>query len=285
MKSHILLTAALALATTVTLAEDRTFERSLNVNNSPNITVSTGSGSIRLHPGSDNQVHIVGRVHDNHGWMSSSSDAESRVQQIANNPPITQHGNDVTIGERHSNDLFRNISIDYEINLPRNSNISASSGSGDVEIQDVGTNLKADSGSGSVRAHGIHGPAYLQTGSGDIELQETATGDVRAQTGSGSIRITGINGGLRADTGSGDINVDGQPTQDWKLQTGSGSVHLNVGSGTKFNVDADTGSGSIRIQQPFTMQGDINRHHVTAAVNGGGPAIKAQTGSGDIQIR
>ena len=285
MKTRILLASALTLATTTALAADRTFDRNISVNNAPNVAVSTVSGTIHLHPGSDNQIHIVGHVRGNHGWMSSSSDTEARVQQIANNPPITQNGNDVTIGERHSTDLFRNISIDYDISLPHASNITASSGSGDVEVQDVGANLKADSGSGSLRAHGIHGPAYLQTGSGDIELQEAAAGDVHAQTGSGSIRITGLNGGLRAGTGSGDIEVNGQPSQDWKLDTGSGSVRLNVGSAAKFTVDAGTGSGSIRIDQPYTMQGDLNRHHITASINGGGPFVKAQTGSGDIQIR
>lgn len=285
MNTRSFLAVTLALTTTAALAEDRTFDRNLNVNNSPNVTVSTGSGSVRLHPGSDNQIRIIGHIHGNHGWVSNNGDIESRIQRIVNNPSISQHGNDVTVGERHPDDLYRNISIDYDITLPRASNISASSGSGDIEIQDVGANLKADTGSGSIRAHGIHGPAYLQTGSGDIELQETAAGDVRAQTGSGSIRITGLNGGLRAGTGSGDIEVNGQPSQDWKLDTGSGSLHLNVGSATKFTLDADTGSGSIHIDQPHSTQGDPNRHHITAAVNGGGPTIRAQTGSGDIQIR
>jgi hypothetical protein len=33
------------------------------------------------------------------------------------------------------------------------------------------------------------------------------------------------------------------------------------------------------------MQGSLNRHHVAGVVNGGGPTIRANTGSGDIQIR
>ena len=54
---------------------------------------------------------------------------------------------------------------------------------------------------------------------------------------------------------------------------------------TPFTVNASTGSGGVHIEQPFAMQGDINRHHVTASVNGGGPVIKADTGSGDIHIQ
>ena len=275
-------TAVLTLATVTTaFAADSNFDRTLNVSSSPNVSVSTGSGYIHLHPGSDNQIHIIGHVRASQVWFGGGRDA--RLQQIVDNPPIVQNGNDITIGDRHNADLFRNISIDYEVTLPRESAINAVTGSGDVEIQDVGASLKAQSGSGSVRAHGIKGAAILGSGSGDIELQQTGPGDVKAETGSGSIRLHGLAGALKASTGSGDIEADGQPTADWKLSTGSGSIRLGVGS-ARFSLDADTGSGSINISQPITMQGSMNRHHVTGVVNGGGPTIRANTGSGDIQI-
>jgi DUF4097 and DUF4098 domain-containing protein YvlB len=61
-------------------------------------------------------------------------------------------------------------------------------------------------------------------------------------------------------------------------------VRLVVGN-AHFNLDADTGSGSINVSQPITMQGSLNKHHVSGVVNGGGPTIRVGTGSGDIQIR
>ena len=276
--------APLVLSAATAFAADGNFDRTLNVSGSPNVSVSTGSGYIHLTPGSGSQVHIVAHLRSSHGWMSGGNDVDSRIQQIVNNPPIVQNGNDITIGERHSNDLYRNISIDYDITLPKASVINAATGSGDVQIQDVGANVKAQSGSGTVRAHGIQGPATLGTGSGDIELQQTGPGDVKAETGSGSIRLNGLSGALKASTGSGDIEAAGQPTTDWKLSTGSGSVRLVIGN-AHFNLDADTGSGSINVSQPITMQGSLNRHHVSGVVNGGGPTIRIGTGSGDIQIK
>ncbi|WP_353062227.1 DUF4097 family beta strand repeat-containing protein [Tunturibacter psychrotolerans] len=276
--------AILSLAAASAFAADSNFERTLSAGGSPNVSISTGSGYIRLHPGSGDQIHIIGHVHSSHGWMSGGGDADSRVQQIVSNPPIVQSGNDVTIGERHNNELFRNISIDYEITLPRGSAINSTTGSGDVEIQDVGASVKAQSGSGSVRVHGVQGMTNLGTGSGDIELEQNGPGDVKAETGSGSIRLHGIAGGLKASTGSGDIEAEGQPTTDWKVSTGSGSVRLSVGN-AHFNLDADTGSGNISVAQPMTMQGSLNRHHVSAVVGGGGPTIRVGTGSGDIQIK
>jgi len=273
---------SLALATATALA-DSNFDRTLNVSGSPNVSIATASGYIHLHPGSGNQVHIVAHLRANHGWMSGGNDADSRIQQIVSNPPIVQSGNDITIGERH-NDLYKNINIDYEITLPKTSGINASTGSGDVEIQDVGNTIKAQSGSGSVRVHGVQGSVTLGTGSGDIELQQTGPGDVKAETGSGSVRLQGLAGALRASTGSGDIEAQGQPTDDWKLTTGSGSVRLIVGN-AHFNLDAETGSGDINVSQPITMQGSLNKHRVTGAVNGGGPTIRIGTGSGDVQIK
>jgi hypothetical protein len=276
--------ATLTLAAATAFAADSNFDRTLNVSGSPTVSVSTGSGYIHLNPGSDNQVHIVAHLRSSHGWMSGGNDADSRIQQIVANPPIVQSGNEITIGERHNNDLYRNISIDYDVTLPKSSAINAATGSGDVQIQNVGANVKAQSGSGSVRVHGVQGPTTLGTGSGDIELQQTGPGDVKAETGSGSIRLQGLNGALKAGTGSGDIDAQGQPTADWKLTTGSGSVRLAIGN-AHFNLDADTGSGGINVSQPITMQGSLNRHHVSGAVNGGGPTIRISTGSGDVQIK
>jgi Putative adhesin len=282
MKIHILAATALTFAAATVFAATKDFDRTLNVSASPTVSISTGSGHIHLNPGSDNKIHIIGHVHSSNSW--GHSDSEARVQQIASNPPIVQNGNNITIGEEHSSDLFRNIGIDYEIALPRASSIRANTGSGDVEIQDVGATLKAESGSGSVRARGVHGAADLQTGSGDIELQQTAGGDVRAQTGSGSIRLSGLSGGLKAGTGSGDIQVTGQPNSDWKLDTGSGSIHLTLASSSRYTLNVGTGSGTIHTTQPITMQGEINKHHITGTINGGGPIIRANTGSGDIDI-
>lgn len=289
IKARALLAAATltitsaAFAATGVFAADSTFERTLTTSGSPNVSVATGSGYIRLKPGSDNQVHVVAHIHAGSSWFGS--DAESRIQQIVSNPPITQNGNDISIGSRHGdNDLFRNISIDYDITLPKASTIMATTGSGDMEIQDVGASLKAQTGSGSIRANGVQGTATLGSGSGDVEMHHSGPGDVKAETGSGSLRLYGVSGALRASTGSGDVQVDGEPTTDWKLSTGSGSIKLGLGSSAHFNLDADTGSGSVHVQQPISMQGNLNRHHITGTVNGGGPTIRASTGSGDITI-
>jgi DUF4097 and DUF4098 domain-containing protein YvlB len=92
-----------------------------------------------------------------------------------------------------------------------------------------------------------------------------------------------VQGGLKVETGSGSLDITGQPTSAWKLETGSGNITLGLGN-ARFTLDAETGSGSIKSDLPLQMQGSMDKHHVTGMVNGGGPTLKVETGSGDIRI-
>jgi DUF4097 and DUF4098 domain-containing protein YvlB len=276
MKHLLLAATALALAAVPALASEATFDRTLSVNGRVELSVATGSGNIHLTRGAGNQVHIFGRVKS--GWGGS----EQRVREIAANPPIEQTGNIIRIGARHEN--LHNISIDYEIQAPENAFVDAGSGSGDITVDSAGENAKLSTGSGNIHATGLHGGFSVNTGSGNIYAEQTGAGDVKAQTGSGNIELRNLRGSLRAGTGSGDIRVGGAPTSDWKLVTGSGNVELWPGS-AGLTLDASTGSGNIHADRGMATQGESNRHHLAGKLNGGGPTVRIETGSGDIRVR
>lgn len=228
---------------------------------------------------------------------------DDRIRQIVANPPIEQNGDNIVIGRMRDRDAQRNITIDYDVLIPRRSSaegrsgsgdvraanlegaFSGGSGSGDLEVVNAHSSVRLDTGSGSVRARDIFGSAVLKSGSGDIELQQSAPGDVQAETGSGSIRIRNVKGAVRAITGSGDVEAQGAAVGDWRITTGSGSVRLDLGREAAFHIDASTGSGSIRLAQMTGTDTAMNHHHLSTSVNGGGPALRIQTGSGDIEIR
>lgn len=285
----------------VALAAERSFDRTLTVNGPVTLHVSTGAGYIHVSPGSDSQVHIVGHVKSSgNSWFGGSSD--DTVSKVASNPPINQAGNIIRVGEG-SDDSMRHVSIDYEITTPANTMLTAESGSGDLQLSNLngtvqahtgsgsihadklGAGSRLETGSGSIEATNLMGSTTLQTGSGEVQAELGSAGDVVAGTGSGSIKLTNVKGAIKAETGSGSLEISGQPTSPWKLETGSGDVSLQVGSGARFTLDAQTGSGSVKTDLPLTMRGSLDKHHVTGTVNGGGPTIKAETGSGDIRIQ
>jgi DUF4097 and DUF4098 domain-containing protein YvlB len=267
--------AALVLAALPALAAEASFERTLSVSGRVELSVSTGSGNIHITRGTGNQVHIWGKVKS--GWGGS----EQRVREIAAHPPIEQTGNIVRIGGHLVN--MHNISIDYEIQAPENSFLEAGSGSGDITVDGVGENAKISTGSGNIHANGLHGGFKVDTGSGNIYVDQTGQGDVKAQTGSGDVELRNVHGSLHAGTGSGNIKVSGAPSSDWKLETGSGNIDYTAG-GAAFTLEASTGSGTVHTDMEMLTQGSSNHHHVSGKVNGGGPTVRIETGSGDIRV-
>ena len=270
----------LALAVLPALASEATFERTLSISGRTTLHVSTGSGNIHISTSSGSQVHIVGHVKSNHGW--GSGDSEARVREIAANPPIEQTGDIVRVGGHQEN--LHNISIDYEIQAPANVYLEASSGSGDIQDDGVGANARINTGSGNIHASGLSEGFTVETGSGDIVAEGNGSGDVRAHTGSGNIELRNLAGGLRAETGSGDIKLGGHPRESWRVTTGSGTVEIWP-SRSSFSLEASTGSGEIHTDQEMLVQGSIDRHHhISGKINGGGPTVHIETGSGDIRV-
>jgi DUF4097 and DUF4098 domain-containing protein YvlB len=277
-----------------------TFDRSFRVNGPVDLEVLTHSGDITVRNGTAGAVSIHAKIHSNNSWFGG--DHKQEVQELQNNPPIRQNGNNIRIDYVNLN----NISIDYEISVPENTairahtgsgnqnvegikgNIDLESGSGDLKLARLTGELRFQTGSGNVRGRELSGPAKIKAGSGDIEIEEMGAGDVEIRTGSGNITANGINGGFHAEAGSGDIHGNGMPKNLWNVRTGSGNVTLRVPSDAAFDVDISSNSGSVTLGHPVqtTVQGRIqeSRKSVVGKVRGGGPTVSVHTGSGDVQV-
>jgi beta-lactamase regulating signal transducer with metallopeptidase domain len=252
------------------------FDRTLAVSGEAQLIVSTGSGNIHLTRGSGNQIHIHGQIHLSH------EGSEGQAREIAANPPIEQTGDVIRVGQQHEQH-WHGISINYQIEAPAGTVLEARSGSGDIVDEGVGKNAKLETGSGNINANGLQGAFVVKTGSGDITAEQTGQGDVKAETGSGNVEIKEIHGSFWGRTGSGDIKATGTPSAPWTLETGSGNVELWAGN-APLTLDASTGSGSVTTDHEMLVKGSLNHHHVTGNLNGGGPLVHVQTGSGDVHV-
>ncbi len=258
------------------------FERELTTDGAVDLDVRTGSGSIEIRRGGGNEVRIIGNIRAHRGFWNSSS-AEERVRRIEANPPVSQNGNSIRVGEFEERDLSRNVSISYEILVPARTSVRSRTGSGGHRIDSLDGRVDAETGSGSIRLGRIGGPVVASTGSGSIEVMGAA-GGLTARTGSGSIDATGIVGGVSAKTRRGGVKIERTPTSDWTVRTGSGSIGLRLPNDAGFNLDVRTGSGSIDTTHPVELRGSISRRQMQGRVRGGGPRIDASAGSGSIRL-
>ena len=252
------------------------FDRTLSAGGDARLIVATGSGDIHLTRGSGSQVHIRGHVHVN------DDGSEEEARQIAANPPIEQSGNLIRVGQQHE-EHWRGISIDYEIEAPESVHLEATSGSGNIVDEGVGQNARIETGSGDIQANGLQGPFIVKTGSGNITAEQIGEGDVKAETGSGNIEIKDVHGSFHARTGSGDIKASGTPSAAWTLGTGSGNIEIWSGN-APVTLEGSTGSGSVSTDHEMVVKGSFDHHHITGTLNGGGPVIHVETGSGDIHV-
>jgi len=299
--SLALLLVALTLPVSLFARVEGKFDRTLTVNGSVTLDLTTGSGNITVRTGGANQVVIHAVVHGSNDWFGG--DAESAVRQVESNPPVEQNANSIRVGYNLPEDVKRHVSISYDVTVPGDTSLQAHSGSGDIgvdgirksavvttgsgdiNLRDVGPQGNARTGSGTIKGQDIALPFTARTGSGGVQADLTGSGNADVESGSGDVRLRGMKGGLRARTGSGDITVEGTVQSGWDLHTGSGSVRLALGSNQGFNLYARTGSGSIHSDLPITMQGSLNRHELKGAVKGGGPEVEVSTGSGDIELK
>ena len=297
------------------------FDRTLKVSEPASVDVRTGSGNITVRRGDSSRVAIHAEIRSGHGDWGGDSDAERRIHEIEQNPPIEQNGNSIHIGQTHDSELYHNISISYEIQVPAQTrldgqtgsgNFTASgvqleingrTGSGNVRVEDAASRVELSAGSGEVELHngrgggflnsgsgniiadGVSGSVRARSGSGNVRVEMTGAGEVDASSGSGNVRLRGVNGALRGSTGSGDVEASGDPHGDWNLRTGSGNVTVEVPKSTGFELDAHSGSGTIQTDREITVSGTLSRHEIRGRAGAGGPVLTLRTSSGSIYVR
>jgi hypothetical protein len=293
-----------------------TFERNLTVNGPVHLELACGSGDVHVTAGNSSEVHIRGTAYI-HDW--SSSGRERTLETIKSNPPISQEGNLIKVGQLGGS--FRHSSIDYTIEIPADSEIRSTASSGDVEVVGIKGPAIFTSGSGNVTARNIANDVQIRTGSGDLKLEQI-NGQIQATTGSGDVVIHSVKGAVRlgtgsgdveishpadnviADTGSGDVEVNdatadlrlhtssgsikisGNPnsTNFWDIRASSGDVNLNVPQSSSFRLYAHTGSGEINPKIPFVMEGTVANHELRARVGDGKARVEIETSSGTIEL-
>lgn len=270
---------ALALMPTALFAAEATFDRTLHVTGPATLSVSTDAGYIHITPGPGDSVHIIGHIHASSSLFSGS--ANERAKQVADHPPITQNGNSIEVGQ---NTHYRNVAIDYVITAPRGTTVRATSAAGEISVSNLYAPLSARVDAGNIYANQLTGTIALTAGSGNITAMMDGARQIKISTGNGNIHLSNVTGNLYAETANGNVDVQGQPSANWKLAVDSGSVTIAVGAQARFSLDALTGHGSIQSTLPIVPRGPGDPQHTVGDVNGGGPTIHIQTGSGNVRI-
>ena len=291
------------------------FGRTLNATGPIRLELTNAAGDVVINGSADRKVHVQADVRAS---GISFTNPQKRIDELVANPPVEQVGDTIRIGKDLAR--LRNITTSYTIEVPRETEVSATVASGSLTIRgvrgpvkavaasgairvehidryaqltavsgsidasDMGDDVRASSASGKVTLSNVKGDVIINALSGAIQVVKLE-GRVDATTASGSVDVEGAKNDVKIHAASGRVSVQGDPGKNsyWNLNTVSGPVRLSVPQSTNFHLSAEAVSGEIRADIPIVIE-EQGKHSLRARMGDGGGRVEVHTVTGEIRL-
>ena len=229
------------------------------------LRLTTDLGNVVIHTTNSDKVNY--RVHLEAD--ASQKDAQQLVKDFKMSSARTSDGivlKGQTAGKQCSGRLW----VTMDVYVPANYNIEASTGGGNIRVEDLNGRASVSTMGGNITAGNIRGTAHLQTSGGHITVKNV-TSDLTAETGGGHIAAGTIGGNAWLRTVGGHIRVTSVAGLA-HLETGGGNVTLEH-SGAQ--LVAETAGGQINVGDAVGV--------VRAKTDGGGIRLSRVSGPTNLQ--
>ncbi|NOR19360.1 MAG: DUF4097 family beta strand repeat protein [Xanthomonadales bacterium] len=258
-----LVVALLALAP-LTVFADKSVDERWDINADATISIENIAGEIVIEGWDKKEARLTGELGDSVDELEISA-TSSRLQiEVLNRNQRNIDDTDLKLMIPYGASIDASaVSANIDISGMNNERITASSVSGDVDVdassqrvsvESVSGNvsfegetdrISAESVSGDIDMSGISGQIDANTVSGELEMQAGMIESAKLETVSGNLKVTGEvadNGKLTAESMSGDVSIYLPSSQSglFKAQTFSGDISSDFGSVR--NVDHGPGS-------------------------------------------
>jgi DUF4097 and DUF4098 domain-containing protein YvlB len=286
--------------------------RTVNIGTTGEIDLTNISGDITVTAGGGSTATIEA-VKTAHGRTADEARAMLPLVQVE----IVERGTRAEARVRYPDNESRrgtrniNVSVAFTVVAPAGTRITAKSISGSVSVRDINGPLALETISGSVRLANAGRTATARSISGEIEAVDTKVeGTLEASTVSGTVRLQRLNARsvtvnsisgnidvqevsaerVGAQSISGGITFAGDLHQNgrYEFTSHSGTIRLAIGGSSKFDIEAQSFSGSINSDIPITVTGSMpgrrSRSMRGSVGGGGGATLDLTTFSGSIHI-
>ena len=162
-----------------------------------------------------------------------------------------------------------------DIRLDAVGRLDASTGAGDVTVDQIAGKADVTTGSGTIVVGEVDGPAVLRNSNGDIRLG-SVTGELRSKSSNGSITVTRADAAVVAKTANGDVHVGDVVRGRIHVETAMGEVEVGIRGGSAAHLDVHTSFGQVRSDLTSTDGPDASGETVD---------VLARTAFGDVVIR
>lgn len=259
-------------------------DKSFTVTGKADITLKTFDGSISVMAWDKSEVALTIERH-----AGSQAEAEALKVKTEQNgdrlviEAVKPEGHDgVHVG------WHTGRSVSFVLHVPKQTDLTASSGDGSIQATGVAGTVQLKSGDGSIKAADLVGDVTVHTGDGSVDA-DNVSGALDVSTGDGSVSISGAPKTLKARTGDGSVNVKvtgavAGPTEDWDISTGDGGITVNLPSGFNAQLDAHTGDGSISADDFGLRPTGEDKNNLQGTLGSGGRTLRIRSGDGSIHV-
>lgn len=270
----------------------------LRAGSSEKLRVANAWGDVTINGSDEDQIEVEASIS---AWAGSEEAADQRLQEVN----VALVDEDGWVIRADSGD-GRSVRIDYEITVPRSFSVTASTGSGDVRLEDLNGSHTVSTASGDVEVSSIGtDPGFRQqisTRSGDV-VGASILGQTTVSSLAGDVEINGLRGHLTVAASSGDVSVtEGVGSVEAKSLSGdveveleavgsepivvtalSGDVHLALPESAAVELEAKTAAGETTVDLDLDNAGRSGKK-ITGTRNGGGLRVEVSTLAGDVTV-
>ena len=221
------------------------------------VSIKTVNGSVYVESWDDERVSVYAEIQVRSGSLEAARRFAEKIKIIVQQQQdeLLVEADQPAFGNAGFMDwLFGggrvNVSVDFEIKVPRGMNVTAASVNGSLDVVGV-------------------------------------SGEVKVSTTNGRISVEEMIGPLEATTTNGSIRVDLAEIDDDEavsLRTVNGSITLMLESDIGADVRVSTVNGKITTDFPLEIRGEWGPKRISGKIGGGGAQIRMETVNGNITI-
>ncbi len=194
-------------------------------------SISTPSGSIKVHAGADNELLVNGNA-------SASGNTEQAARDRMKNLDLKFDGPDGNYQIHPVNANGGGVSVDLDVQLPKAASVNAhtnhgdvtvagiqgatsvSTRNGDVQVHDVGSSVSTDLQNGDAHIRNVAGPvSFTGRGGGDVEITDVQGDATLGGNVFGDVDLRNVAKGIHYSSPRANVQIGG-PIGELKIDTG-----------------------------------------------------------------
>lgn len=187
-------------------------------------------------------------------WNKNEAQLSGELGNSVDELEISASNSSLHIRVQNRNE--RNIdSTELKLMVPKGASVDAEGVSADITVTGLDNEkLSASSVSGNIEVEASSDWVSIESVSGDVDF-DGKTKRISAESVSGDIDLSGISGEIAATTVSGDMELTAGPIESAKLETVSGDILVAGEISSNGRLTAESMSGDVTINLPADQSG------------------------------